>query len=76
MRKKGNELSLMLLQESLWGIEDKINVIVETLADHEAEIIRLKRHNQLHSERLNTLEVNRIKPTDETYDRQKPRNKS
>lgn len=59
MRKKGNELSLMLLQESLWGIEDKINVIVETIADHEAEVIRLKRLSQLFSGRLSTLELNR-----------------
>lgn len=45
-------MSLMLLQESLWKIEDKLNVIVECIADHEAELIRVKRKIQLLSRKL------------------------
>lgn len=51
---KSHTFSLLLLQESLWGIEDKLNVIVESIADHEAEINRLKRLNLIFSERLNS----------------------
>lgn len=40
---KEKKLSLMLLRESIWGIEDKLKTIIETQADHEADIIRLKR---------------------------------
>lgn len=58
-RTKQSDLSLLLLQESVWGIEDKMKVIRETMADHEAELIRLKRLNQLFAERLKTLEINR-----------------
>ena len=48
-----DQLSLHLLQESIWGIEDKINVFVESIADHEAELIRLKRLNQSILENMN-----------------------
>ena len=58
-RTKQSDLSLLLLQESVWGIEDKIKVIRETMADHEAELIRLKRLNQLFADRLKTLEINK-----------------
>ncbi len=43
---------ILLLKELVWKIDDKLKVILETQADHEAEIIRLKRktmqlvHNQ------------------------------
>ncbi len=42
----------LLLKELVWKIDDKLKVIIETQADHEAEIIRLNRktkqivHNQ------------------------------
>ena len=58
-KHNSKKISLMLLQESLWNIEDKINIFLESIADHEAEIIRLKRFNQLFSERLSKLESNR-----------------
>lgn len=59
---KTQKFSLLLLQESLWGIEDKLSVIVESIADHEAEINRLKRLNQIFSERLNSSSyTNKIK---------------
>ena len=57
-RTKKNDLSLLLLQESLWGVEDKIKVISETIADHEAELIRLRNLNQVAIDRLNALEIN------------------
>ena len=36
--------SQFLLRESIWEIEDKLDIILEDLANHEAEIIRLKRN--------------------------------
>jgi len=45
------------LQESLWKIEDRINVILESLADHEADIIRIKRLNPQILQRLDVLET-------------------
>jgi hypothetical protein len=44
MNEKNNKqkISLMLLREALWQLEDKIKVITETQADHEADLIRLK----------------------------------
>lgn len=50
-------LQFKLLQESLWNLEDKINVILESTADHEAELIRLKRHGSLMHERLGKVET-------------------
>jgi len=52
-----HKMTLMLLQESLWKIEDRINVILESLADHEADIIRIKRLNPQISHRLDVLET-------------------
>ena len=49
---KDRKLSLMLLRESLWQIEDKVNIILESIADHEAELIRHKRTLDSLSERL------------------------
>jgi len=49
-------ISLMLVQESLWKVEDKLNVILESVADHEAELIRLRRLVNLISERIGALE--------------------
>ncbi len=54
--KPNDKITLLLLQESLWGIEDKLNVIVESIADHDADIIRLKALQQLTAERLSNLE--------------------
>lgn len=56
VERENKKISLMLLQESLWNIEDKINIFIESIADHEAEIIRLKRFNKIFSERLKVLE--------------------
>lgn len=46
----------MLLQESVWKVEDKVNVILESMADQEAEVIRLKRHMTQVLERLAEIE--------------------
>ena len=56
---KDRKLSLMLLRESLWQVEDKVNIILESVADHEAELIRNKRTIDSISERLNRLESRR-----------------
>jgi len=50
-------ITLMLLQESLWKIEDKLSVIVESLADHEAELIRLRRFMTKATQRFQTLDA-------------------
>lgn len=46
----------MLLQESLWKVEDKLSLMLESLADHEAELIRLRRLITQATQRLHTLE--------------------
>ncbi len=51
------KINLMLLKESLWKVEDKLNVILESIADHEAELIRLKRLTDLGLERLGKVET-------------------
>jgi len=50
------KMQLMLLQESLWQLEDKIKMITESIADHEADLIRIKHLNNLISQRLDNLE--------------------
>ena len=47
----------MFLKETLWKVEDKLNVILESIADHEAEQIRQKRLTNLMLERLGKLEA-------------------
>ena len=49
-------LSLLLLQESLWKIEDKMNIFLESVADQEAELIRLRRQLNLVGHRVEALE--------------------
>ena len=50
------KLTLLLLREAIWQIEDRVNVLVESVADQEAEVLRLKRLNELHTKRLESLE--------------------
>lgn len=52
-------LTLLLLQESLWKIEDKMNIFLESIADHEAELIRLRRLVGLVLQRLEAMESRR-----------------
>ena len=40
--QKKNKLTLQLLEEKIWKVEDKVDVLIEHLADHEAELINLK----------------------------------
>lgn len=49
-------INFMLLQESLWKVEDKLSLMLESLADHEAELIRLRRLITQATQRLQTLE--------------------
>lgn len=55
--REKKRIALMVLQESLWKVEDKLILIIENLADHEAELIRLRRLITLNSERLHTIET-------------------
>ncbi len=36
------KLQLKLLRESIWGVEDKLQIILDDIADHEVELHRLK----------------------------------
>ena len=54
--REKKRIALMVLQESLWKVEDKLILMIENLADHEAELIRLRRLITLATERLHTLE--------------------
>jgi len=40
---KKRKMIILLIQESIWKIEDKLNVIVKSLATHRAELIRHER---------------------------------
>lgn len=60
-RNDPGKVDLMLLQESFWKLEDKLEVFVESLADLEAEVIRLKRAVKLIEQRLESLEQARCR---------------
>ena len=49
-------MTLLLLQEAIWQVDDRVNVILESVADQEAELLRVKRLSDLHSQRLEFLE--------------------
>jgi len=51
------KMKIMLLQESFWKVEDKMNIILESIADQEADVIRLKRLTSLLQERLGRVET-------------------
>jgi hypothetical protein len=58
---KHRRLNLMLIQELLWKLEDKINVILESIADHEAELIRHRQNIDAYSARIGKLEAKKAK---------------
>lgn len=58
-RSDSDKVDVILLQESFWKLEDKLEVFVESLADLEAEVIRLKRAVKLIEQRLDNEEQNR-----------------
>lgn len=37
------EMNFKLLREALWNLEDKLTTIMDSLADHEADLVRLRR---------------------------------
>ena len=45
-------IELKLLKEAIWNIEDKLNVLMESIANHETEIIQLKRLSNLCLKRI------------------------
>jgi hypothetical protein len=55
--ESSEKLNLMLLRESIWELDDKLNVIMESTADHEAEIVRFKRLISLLSDRVSKIET-------------------
>ena len=50
-------MTLLLLREAIWQVEDRVNVILESVADQEADLLRLKRLSDLHAKRLESLEA-------------------
>lgn len=50
-------MNLMLFQESIWKLEDKLSVILESIADHEAELIRIRNSMNKLLRRLDVLET-------------------
>jgi hypothetical protein len=58
---KHRRLNLMLIQELLWKLEDKINVILEGIADHEAELIRHRQNIDAYSARIDKLEARKAR---------------
>jgi hypothetical protein len=53
---KEDDQNLLLLREELWKLEDKINILAESEADHEAELIRQKRRLDLMNNRIDTID--------------------
>ena len=45
-----------LIEERFWNLEDKMEVVQESIADHEADIVRLKQRTMRCIERLDRLE--------------------
>jgi len=56
------QMQFKLLQESLWNLEDKFSVVLDSDADHEAELIRLKRRLDHCVERISKLETQHNSP--------------
>lgn len=55
-----NQMQNKLLQESLWNLEDKLNIILEGTADHDAELIRLKRLSNQILDRLSKVNIHDV----------------
>lgn len=53
------KLNSMLLKESLWRVEDKLNVLDQSVADVEAGLIRLRGTVNAFEQRLLRIEQNR-----------------
>ena len=58
MEQENNaNMELKLLKEAIWNVEDKLNVILEAIAEHKAELIRLRQLTNLCLQRLARLET-------------------
>ena len=55
--ENNRKITNMLLRESLWKIEDRLTVLVESIADHEAELIRLRRQMLMVSAKIEESET-------------------
>ena len=52
---KEEHISLMLLREDVWKVDDRVNILVETIADHEAELLRQKQMIDTLSNNINRI---------------------
>ena len=59
--ENNTNMELKLLKEAIWNIEDKLNVILEAITEHDAELIRLRQLTNLCLKRLVRLETQRKK---------------
>ena len=57
--ENNKNMELKLLKEAIWNIEDKLNVILEAITEHDAELIRLRQLTNLCLKRLACLETQR-----------------
>jgi len=55
-QKRGiTRLDIKLLQEILCKLEDKINIMMDSIADHDAEIIRLNKNHKTLEKSLDSI---------------------
>ena len=54
--ENNTNMELKLLKEAIWNVEDKLNVILEAITEHESEFARLRKITNLCLHRLVSLE--------------------
>lgn len=55
-KDKEDSLSSLLINERLWKLEDRLNIVIASNSEHEQELIRHKRMIMLLSDRLDSEE--------------------
>lgn len=45
----------LLLRESIWGLEDKLKILIESFTDQETEIKKIKKEQLTLSKKLNQI---------------------
>ena len=56
VEENNTNMELRLLKEAIWNVEDKLNVILEAIAEHESELLKLRQLTNLCLQRLVCLE--------------------
>ena len=51
-----NNINLMLVREEIWRLEDQVGIFLESVTEHEAELLRMRRHITLLQQRIDNLE--------------------